>query len=679
MNKETIAFRSGLIIPPNDYADSRILAATCNAELMHFGYMLSEEAFDALAKADGVYIIQLTESLTAWLQDMMGDGVWEPLHAGFPQTVMNTSIMSLYMDAIMHYWTRGEWKPDEQVANAGYQYEFVNYTIIEHGKEKDFMQIFTDLISVNAGITPEDLRKIKWFVANYDVTTHLPKSIPFKENLTLLAAEQVPVPVKTPTDVLRIAHYLSHGNSDLFIPSKMVKAQGWTRGYVKNKERRTRYFKKFSRLQRRYILSLLEQVANPSEMVNRRGQWLRLGEIIHPGEYKKRYPKAYAAFDKLRNTKVRSWKSYVNLAFKGGFEKGMKKLAERPGEFARLLDFLIRKGGEAFLTVILTLFRSIATKISSKVLWELYTHFSGRTVSTPRSVWIKGARKPTPLTTLVPMKEFIVNDILETIWGVFFDKFSLLEPLGSVWLDPELEKIPLPTNMKTVSDSLKVVIRGQRNKFTVDKQVIRLYMHWTNSDDLDLSSEFCTADGKKTGVCAFHSLGSQGIYSSGDVIPNRIGNHAEYIDIVLADFPYDYALLTINNFNGRPLNNTGLRVGFMERDHVKTEKAWYPKTVSQSMQITSPDVSVAAILFDLKNKEWILIDRQLSGIPVSSGLHIVNLMNEVAELPKVSALTLLKLHAEARGKIVAEPEDADILFKEEDFNTSYEQILKYML
>jgi hypothetical protein len=51
----------------------------------------------------------------------------------------------------------------------------------------------------------------------------------------------------------------------------------------------------------------------------------------------------------------------------------------------------------------------------------------------------------------------------------------------------------------------------------------------------------------------------------------------------------------------------------------------------------------------------------------------------VAELPKVSAWHILKMHAEARGHIVTDIDTADVIFKFEDFKESYEAILGYML
>jgi hypothetical protein len=539
---------------------------------------------------------------------------------------------------------------------------------------------------VNNSLAPADMQTIEWFAENYsydELKAYMPNSIPFKENLTVLAAKGLPVPVKTPGDVLRIVHYLSHGNSDLFIPPLKIRATGWKRGWMNNPERMTRRFKKFSRKERRYIMALLEDCAYPSEMVRNYMQWVRLGEIIHPTEkgLKEKYPKASTAFDKLRNTKIRSWYGHVDHAFKQSYKIGVQKLSERPGEFARRLDKTIRKASLKDRPLVLSKFREVAVDVSNKVLWELYEHFLKRNETTPRSVWIKGYRKPTVLKTLQPMNQELIDAIIDMIWGTFFDKFTKLETLGSIWLDPDLNKIPAPTNMRSLSEGLITVVKGQRNPIKADKKVLRCYVHWTMGHDLDLSVEFSTADGKKTDHIGFNNHPTYGVYTSGDVIPRgRIGRHAEYIDIVFDKIPFDYALMMINNFNGYDLNTSDAVMGFMERDsHLSGDRTWLPSSVTNAIKITAPCVRAAIILIDLRTKEWILVDEDVHGLPVSNGSKIFGIIQRVAELPKVSALDILKLHAEARGKIVAEKEDADTVWMFEDFSESYEKLLSFMI
>ena len=75
-------------------------------------------------------------------------------------------------------------------------------------------------------------------------------------------------------------------------------------------------------------------------------------------------------------------------------------LSQRPGEFSRRIDWLIRENknnGE----LIMRYFNDAVKGTSNKVLFEMYNHFEGRLeAKTNRSVMIKGARKRTTLPAL---------------------------------------------------------------------------------------------------------------------------------------------------------------------------------------------------------------------------------------------------------------------------------------
>jgi hypothetical protein len=81
-----------------------------------------------------------------------------------------------------------------------------------------------------------------------------------------------------------------------------------------------------------------------------------------------------------------------------------------------------------------------------------------------------------------------------------------MDSLGNCWIDEELKKIPLPTNMRSMNFSTKPIIRGQRGPLdNPDAKVIRPFVHWMDkhgSEDLDLSVTFV---GDKISVQRRHS------------------------------------------------------------------------------------------------------------------------------------------------------------------------------
>lgn len=161
--------------------------------------------------------------------------------------------------------------------------EFHKLRWIELGSEEDFDAIFTRFASSNGSLSDADKDILRWFAENRDVEALLPERIPQKETLAFLVAA-LPDPgclaqsVQTATDVLRVAVAMSEGDVSLAKPTT---------------------FRNFSKRERRFLLHCLEEVGDTctEDMLRWKSRWIRLGERLHPGDFKKQFPKALAAFD----------------------------------------------------------------------------------------------------------------------------------------------------------------------------------------------------------------------------------------------------------------------------------------------------------------------------------------------------------------------------------------------
>jgi len=682
--RNIISLQKGLVCPPNDGMDNRIAVATVQSHLMQWGYMLDEDSFFALSKSDLSFIQKFNDEVITHLKNVMGGRHnYQPLYKNFPQEVMVMSDFELYMNAIMHYWSNGQWEPSTHTYEKEIKFEKIKYNLIKYGTSERFSQIFTDLVSLNTSLTPQDLEIVKWFVTSGE-TLIFPNTIPFKENLCTLAAMGIEgLPVKTPTDVLRIAVHLSGGDISLpKVPKKGVKLNKWSS--VENSRDKFK-FKKFSRKERKYILGLLENTnCDPKEMVLKDQRWIRLGEILHPGEYKKQFPKSFDSFNKIRNEKVKSWFSLVNEGFEKGLENGLRVLSQRPGEFARRIDWLVRTYPKD-IELTMKYFGDAVKGTSNKVLFEVYTHFENRIEEqTSRSIMIKGSRKRTEL----PLLPAIPKDIVETIHSKLFetlrDKFSIMDSLGNCWIDEELKKIPLPTNMRSMNFSTKPIIRGQRVPLdNPDAKVIRPFVHWMDkhgSEDLDLSVTF--VGDKISEVLSFSNLRVGKSVHSGDV-RHRQGPCAEYIDIDIEDainHGFKYVVIDVRNFNGRSLSSVETSFGIMEREYPESNKTWLPETISNCQSLESESTNTLIAIIDLETKEYIMLDIDSDGFVTARGdiKNTLKVIQQYSELPKVSVYDLILLHVEGRGKQVTLDENVDTHFKYEDFCYSYETTGKLM-
>ena len=685
--KNLIQFRKGFVNIPNSKADNTLLAMTVNAELMQFGYMLDEAALRNLGHSTKADINQFYKEVIPFLKDITGSKrTYKPFWSGFPEEVMEKSEYELWLHQCAHYLSNGKYIPEEWMKPRAKAFEHPTYKIITEGTEAQFHQIFTDLVSVNQSLTKEDLDIIQWFATNVS-NLQFPEQIPFKENLCTLAAMKLPVPVKTVTDVLRIATHMSGGDISLpAVPPKTIKT-GWGRRQP-NTEREKFKFRKFSRPERKYILGLLERTnCDVREMALKDGRWIRLGEILHPGEYAKYYPKSFKMFKDIRNEKVVSWYGEVVQAENTGIQELLDKLAERPGEFVRKVDYLLRTYGSIAQNEILNTLTKVLDKASNKVSFEIYTHFQRRTEPvTNRTITIKGKRSKTKLPDLPAFSKDVVEAVSLRVMGSLKDKFRKLPAMGNTWIDPELKKLPVPTNMRSLNPALVPIIRGQRvplgNK---DAKVIRAYVHWYDergSRDLDLSATLISETGKPQTSIGWNARHSGNIgYYSGDV-RHRKGACAEYIDIVIDQSlkeGYRYVCPTVHNYNGGGMNSVPeVCAGYMERETPEGGDMHFTPTIANSMKLQSTADTVIIALLDLQEMEYVFLDIDQAGIPVATAQNLLDSIKPYMEDPEFSVYDLLEMHVDARGTLETDETKATTLLKLEDFSKSYVETLKWM-
>lgn len=694
MNKNVIAFQKGLLVVPEFGIDNRAMAMTVQAELMQYGYMLDQEALRQLGLSDAADIKEFYQEIISYLKEITGGSRnYQPIYKGFPQQVMSMTEYELWRNQIMGYLSGGSFTAEEYPNKKGTAFEYVNYKIITAGTEEDFKKIFTTLASSGQSLTPNDLSVLKWFAKNYEELV-LPDTIPFKENLStifsvLIQENKIPaaLPKLTTTDILRIVVGLSGGDVSLpKVPKKKIKTFGWRSSYVDNTEREKFKFRNFKRKERRYILYLLESSnCDVREMKLKAQRWIRLGEKLHPGDYHAEFPKAFYAFQKLRNDKVVSWYGEVDRAFNKSFSEGLNKLSERPGEFLRRLDYLLRNARGNMQQMVLDIFSKIIENSSNKVLLEVFTHFENRrNAVTGRSIMIKGARKRTSLPDLPAFNSSLVNLIQDKIWETIKSKFKDLPELGNCWIDEKLKKIPLPTNMRSLNDSLVPIVRGERIPlFNKEAKTIRCFVHWYDKVgriDLDLHGylmNFNTGSKVSFGYNGIHSS-SLGCYS-GDV-RHRRGACAEYVDIDIKktlDSGYNYFLMVVHNFNGGKLSDIkDCVVGIMSREFPEANHTWLPSTITNSMKVAGSSRLTLVAAIDLTTGDYIHLDLDFDLFNTHPSKIKEGIIKYIED-PKLSVYDLLKWHVEARGRLVSK-ENADVHFLFEDFSGSYTNTLKYL-
>ncbi len=720
--KNLIAIRRQLVVVPPGNSDNMLLAAAVQAELMGLGYILEPAALTAMSRAPEAWIIVYHSYIIPFLKQSLGaNRHYRPIYPNFPAQVMELSHLELFVNAVLHYASDGKWEPHPELAARGIQFEKTNFTILRLATEVEFLDIFTRLASLPQSLSETDKQTIVWFVDTYGSSLTIPSDIPFKETLCILAAKGLNVPVKSATDVLRIAVYLSGGDISLpALPSAPKKRtleetypqwahpywektrprEWWDKWLVELQaqmeslwlQQRAEFkFARFKRPQRRFLLSLLEKTSlDVEEMQLRLGRWLRLGEILHVGEHAARFPKTAAAFDRLRNqtktSRIRTFPARIYLAFSADTAQGIKLLSTRPGEYARRLDWMLRNFEP---DVILATFSKIASSVSAKVLMELHSHFHSRHLpDIPRAIMIKGSRpRLRTLTSLPPMPQQLTVRVCDTIFDVCRARIAKLPPLGAVWVDPRLKNVPLPTAMRSVNTSIKTYIRGTRIPFNPNAKVIRTFLHWFDKDanqDLDLSVGLYRPDFKLASQISFTNLKIDAINCchSGD-IRHRQGSCAEYADIDInrcLDHNIRYAVVLAFNYDQRPMHTVKQCVfGLMEREFPQANEIFLPTTISNCMALANESTSVIVCILDLQTRDYVWADLESSGFPTfeTTQFQTTSTLRALLQTPKFSIADLLSLHASARGSIAPTPQAAQSTFHWEDFITDYSKVASF--
>ena len=723
MNFNTIALNKGYLLTKNyptveeedkydillENINNRPVILNLQLELMRYGYMFSEEALRCLAVMTDDELEDYSKDLADYLADAYGDGTFVSLFGNFPHTVLQMSEFEMFVHQIFHYLSDGAYSPampscdDAELAMLHSNYDGRvlrdNYKLIKPISHADFAQYFRTVLSGQQSLTAYDKKAVEYLCGHYkelgvsfgDV---FPEDIPFKETLCIVIANTSEYMPKTITDVLRYAVYLSGGDITLpalpslldfgWTPRLMFQESRYYERYRKYYEERLAAarkpfnFMKFSRGQRKDILEMMEYVINHSkwnnvaaDMKKYLGRWIRLGEILHPGEYQKKFPKTAEMFILLRNSGqyIETYGGRLRAAREtNDFDSLLSIYKERPGELLRNIDNLLRnnpeKADEIFDAV-----KNALEKSSTKMIYELLDHFYTRNEEDNRRnrvVTIKGARKPFALPCLPELDDEVLCRLMICIDDVLMRRFAEKESMTDklVYLDKDLEGIALPKNMRSMNFMPGQMARGSKIKIQNNTGIFRLYCRWVDkmgAYDLDLSTQMFNNDFKYLTSISWNTNYKRGDWAvfSGDV-RHRVGNCAEYIDVDINGAlaaGVRYILANVNDFDGQGFVKKDAWAGIMERSEMGTagEKTWAPETITTGFRLTSVCTNIVMAVIDLYDMCMYVCDEDYSGIPVASAG-----INKYADIIKryvnaeyyLNALTLIQKNCNARGASV---------------------------
>ena len=669
--------RLRVTVPAGQGGAAPAVVATAVKNLQALGFGLKAPLLERMKSQSDTEVIEWYNSVLPVLQEMVGaHRQFNPMYPNFPRQVMAASEAELFFNAMTHYFgfqlsdalgdpslvVLPQYEKEDRLPLD----ESLEIRWIDLGDEEDFDSIFTSLAGSNGSLSEPDKVVLRWFVTNRDVQPLLPPQIPQKETLAVLVAsmdekECLIGQVKTATDVLRVAVAMSGGDVSLAESTK---------------------FRCFSKRERRFLLACLEQTGGSctEDMLRWKDRWVRLGERLHPGDFKHRFPRSLAAFDTLRNDlPYKTYNSRVEQSIIDGDTAGtVNLLKQRPGEFARRLDHLLRTNPEP--SRVLHSFFEVADRVSTPVLLQAWGHFRGRNSIRYRAFFPKGNAAKVQLTetSLPPISTEMVQAATDGIWQVLVQRFSSLPALGKCYIDERLKQQIVPFSQRSASRALKTVTRG--SSFALPEgDTVRFFCWWKNIDsseecnsrvDIDLSASLFNNQWEHSADIAYYNLRAGECYHSGDITSAPNGA-SEFIDISLQSVlsrNARYVVMSVLCYTGQPFTSMPECFGgWMMRQSPNSGEVFEPRAVIDKVDRTAPSRACVPVIIDAVGRRVYRADvglksRSQINNAARNSVGFSQIGKSIVELNKPTLYDLFAMHVDARGEHVTTPEEANTVF-----------------
>ncbi|MCX7747831.1 MAG: TerD family protein [Clostridia bacterium] len=669
-----------LISPGSGKTPNTEHVATILKNLEPLGYTLSKEIIDILHTYTVDELKNFYLGLVKKIKKMIGAHVeYKPMYPNFPIQVMQMAESKLYLNAIIHYLSFGSMLPVYEKEERLPLFAATKLKVINLGNQDDFNNIFYNLMASKTSIADTDKMDMEWFIKNYkNVLDYLPDEIPLKENVCLICswimkywgADTLVISkyINTATDVLRLAVSMSDGDVSLAANTK---------------------FRSFTRNERRILLGLLENCSNIEEdMLRYKNRWIRLGERLHPSEYKT-YLKAQAAFRKLRNNeKIETYNSRLSTAIESqDLTCVLALMKQRPGEFARKLDHILRLFEDWKL--IIKAFEEIAIQVPTPLLLQVREHFKKRNEKQElRAFFPKGSiAKVYGIENQLPsINKQVCEEIVDICEQSLIKIFGAYESLGKVYIDERLKDYIVPFSQRSASKALKTYIRGTRINIPADIKTIRSFIYWKEHEgdrtDLDLSAVLYDQNWNYVEHISYTNLRSSKYKAahSGDITAAPLGA-SEFIDLDIESikrYSGRYVVLAVNSFTGQKFAHLPeCFMGWMARECPASGEIYEPKTVENKIDISSESTICIPMVLDIHENKVIWADIALKSQPTWNNVEnnkkgMILMGKALTTLTKPNLYDLFMLHAQARGELCNHAEEANTVFAIDKGITPYD-------
>lgn len=690
--KAALRYRSELVVPETTKTAETVSAPMVAAFLRNvesLGYELTADAIKKIMELDAATFKKWATEVIKLLREVKGANYrYEPMYPNFPKQVADASDEELFVNAIMHYFGSAigvRIMPVYEKEERFPFYENTKLTVLKLADADVHEDIITRLLEAKISFSDTDVELLRTLCENISAETlnrildgvTMPNKENFAHVANIVRADKDALAVvlahaNTVTDLLRVGAVFSDAHPSL-----------------RDKFR----FGKLTRAERRLIVqSLLRLDGNYVEDFNRnREMWKRFTERLHVGEFASADSKLVRALTVLRSSKnITTWGTKMEAALaEADYVTSVDVLSQRPGEFARRLNQLLRGASTDEQEYVLEAFEAVSSKVSTTVLLQVIAHF--RTVQKNPSLefstlFTKGVhggafalpREKSHLSEKTCKKVIsIAENALKTI-------YAERGTLGKVFYDFDGSYNPVvPFGLRNTSNAFRVVGRGTRTQYDA-KKVLRFFIYWKDQNgysvDLDLSAVILDKELNTVGSIGYYNLRTTGILHSGDITSAPKGA-SEFIDVDYNKLKKDnplarYVAMTVHSYSQQNFKELDeVLAGFMVREDVGSGEVYEPKSVENAFTLNSATTSVTPMLFDLKNGEAIFTDVALKGNSFVNNARNTsstnqNLLKGLIGKEFVTYNDVISANLAARAELVKSAEDADMVITLRDGESS---------
>ena len=644
------------------------LVASLDADLRRLGYALDNRLAMALMSASTSEVEYIRTNLIRFAKEEKGVRNYRPMYPNFPRQVMKTSDAELYLNAIFHYFG------DVVGLRILPVYDEKARPDLDFDKDKVIVLTLVDDADVLAGIKSFMNSASAFSEPDFGLIQHVGPvefltaygtmdSIRNKENAARLGALALrlggePKAPQTATDVLRFAVALNGGDVSLAETTKF----------------------RLSRPERRLLVRMLEGASDSNlteDMMRHQQAWKRLGEHLHPAEFTHNEAVLNAFATVRGDRRFESFNAQVEACLREKDVIGaVALLVQRPGELVRRLDHLLRLRPD-HTDFILERVREVGHKASPSVLIQARSAIAARNrenrVFFPKgqTTKLKVAKNNLPRMNM-SAKFKAVNALDAALVKALADRPAL----GKVYVDPELMNYTVPFGLRNANKAISTVGRGSRISLADDTNVVRMFIWWKDGNgrtDIDLSAVMLDENFGYVGSVWYGNLRSAGVIHSGDITSAPQGA-SEFIDVdierVRALNPHArYIAMTLNSYSGQSfVDLPECFAGVMERRDLDSGEIYDPRTVTNRFDVTSGSRYACPFIFDLAERKMIWVDMSrrvdavASNVRTSARTNVTLAEAMVSERGSANLYDLFTANGYARGEVVHNREDADIVF-----------------